>query len=78
MDIFLVKKSFHFQFEGERTVADCKNMWRNQLHPDINANDTWSKTEDQNLAMLVKKYEEKNWVKVAEELGVCVFLCFEE
>ncbi|CAL1292294.1 unnamed protein product [Larinioides sclopetarius] len=54
-------------FEGCRSDEDCELMWNNCLSIFVNKK-RFSAAEDKKLEKLVKKYHEKNWDLIAEEL----------
>ena len=55
----------------ERTEKECRVRWLNLEHPAIN-HSKWTKEEDNELLNLSKKYNQRHWEKIAQELGVCV------
>jgi len=48
---------------------DCRLYWSNRASPSINKG-PWTAEEDRNLINLVAKYNERHWVKIAQELQV--------
>ena len=57
-----------------RTASECRVFWNNHscLHnPSINRSKSWDKQECDGLKLLVKKYKEYYWIKIAQELNVC-------
>lgn len=72
-----------FQFMDSNTVYDwlhiakiidkpylqCQRFWNLLLKPYI-SRDKWTKEEDEKLIEIAKKYGEKNWQQIADELGI--------
>lgn len=56
------------EFLGRHSANECKAYWNMFLHPD-RKEDNWSKSDDNKLTELAKKYHFQNWDKIAEELG---------
>ena len=53
----------------ERTEKECRVRWLKLEHPAIN-HSNWTKKEIVKLQSLAKKYKNRHWEKIAEELGV--------
>ncbi|CAC5418460.1 SNAPC4 [Mytilus coruscus] len=61
-----------------RDPTECELYWKNTLNPAINKQD-FVKAEKDKLKKLVNKYDHKNWVAIAKELGTnrTPFQCFQ-
>jgi len=61
---------------GSWSANECYLVWINVCNPTINQNN-WTQHEDKKLISLARKYREKNWNKVAEELNTnrSAYLC---
>ncbi|CAF89479.1 unnamed protein product, partial [Tetraodon nigroviridis] len=66
------------QFEGTRDADDLRCFWQNFLHPSINKSG-WSQEEVHTLKQLSRKYQERQWESIAEELGTgrTAFMCLQ-
>ena len=62
------------QLDGERTPLECELQWKN-LQSTALKKDRWTAKEDNKLLRLVKKYDEKDWQRIAREHGVSVTVC---
>lgn len=58
------------------SANECQLVWENVCHPRINQQ-KWTSTEDKQLIDLARKYKEKNWKQISQELGTnrSTFLC---
>lgn len=56
-----------------RTAMDCKIQWLQVDHPAVNKG-KWSAEELDSLYAIVEKKHEKDWLGIANELGVSFFL----
>ena len=58
-----------------RQPIECLMQYRNNLDPSINKN-KWTRNEEFTLVDLVKKYKERYWILIAEELNTGTFHLF--
>ncbi|XP_068085149.1 snRNA-activating protein complex subunit 4-like [Anabrus simplex] len=52
---------------GMRSDSECRLMWENYLHPDINKSE-WTREEDIKLQTLAENYKFQDWDTIAKEL----------
>lgn len=82
IDVFFFAFNFHsslkaflffkLKLAGAWSPAECRLVWVNVCHPRINQN-KWTPTENNNLIELARKYKERNWEKIAQEMNVFLF-----
>ncbi|KAK2838235.1 hypothetical protein Q5P01_015447 [Channa striata] len=72
------QKISNIDFEGTRDADDIQRFWQNYLHPSINKA-RWSPEEVQKLKEVSRKYEERRWEDIAQELGTgrTAFMCLQ-
>uniref|UniRef100_H3C9V0 Small nuclear RNA activating complex, polypeptide 4 n=1 Tax=Tetraodon nigroviridis TaxID=99883 RepID=H3C9V0_TETNG len=72
------QKISNVDFEGTRDADDLRCFWQNFLHPSINKSG-WSQEEVHTLKQLSRKYQERQWESIAEELGTgrTAFMCLQ-
>ncbi|XP_014675914.1 PREDICTED: snRNA-activating protein complex subunit 4-like [Priapulus caudatus] len=65
-------------FENSRSAIECQLKWENEASPLI-SQVRWVKQEDEKVKSLVEIKKEKNWRKIAKEVGSCrtAFQCFQ-
>ncbi|ORX60073.1 hypothetical protein BCR36DRAFT_342388, partial [Piromyces finnis] len=51
-----------------RLPIECQSLWMNNMRPSLNKN-LWSETEKNKLIRLLKKYSNRNWIKISKELN---------
>ncbi|KAF9365382.1 Myblike DNAbinding domain-containing protein [Mortierella sp. NVP85] len=56
------------RFVDTRTAKECLIQWTGMDHPGISQAD-WSSEEISKLEELAKKYQERNWIQIALDLG---------
>ncbi|XP_072029263.1 uncharacterized protein [Amphiura filiformis] len=54
--------------DGERTPNECKQQWEVLEKTELNKG-KWTSKEETKLVMLADKYKERDWLKIASELG---------
>ncbi|XP_065059331.1 uncharacterized protein LOC135686883 isoform X3 [Rhopilema esculentum] len=52
----------------QRTEKECRIRWLNIEHPCINQS-KWTKEEDTKLVSLARKYSNRHWERIAQDLG---------
>ncbi|XP_050425356.1 uncharacterized protein LOC126836203 [Adelges cooleyi] len=57
----------HIAKVTNKSDVQCQRFWNLMLKPYVSRS-KWTKEEDKNLIKLAKKYGEKNWTHIAEEL----------
>ncbi|XP_050295801.1 uncharacterized protein LOC126735753 [Anthonomus grandis grandis] len=57
-----------FTRASRHTGEECRNIWTNYIHPDINTG-AWSSEEDKKLRQLTKEFKCQNWDEIAKRLG---------
>ncbi|XP_064387571.1 uncharacterized protein LOC135335872 isoform X3 [Halichondria panicea] len=55
-------------FGHKRSGNDCRIHWTNHSSPLLNK-EAWSSQESKNLFKIARKHEERDWAKIARELG---------
>ncbi|XP_038131222.1 snRNA-activating protein complex subunit 4 [Cyprinodon tularosa] len=72
------QKISNIDFEGTRDAEDIRLFWQNFLHPSINKS-PWSNEEVEQLNEICRRHRERNWEKIAEELGTgrTAFMCLQ-
>ncbi|XP_067376704.1 snRNA-activating protein complex subunit 4 isoform X1 [Channa argus] len=72
------QKISNIDFEGTRDAEDIQRFWQNYLHPSINKT-RWSPEEVQQLKEVSRKFEERHWEDIAQELGTgrTAFMCLQ-
>jgi hypothetical protein len=56
------------EFVGSRTKSQCSQRWTRNLNPNL-SKETRTEEEDEKLLQLVEKYGNKNWAKIAQQMG---------
>ncbi|KAK4056660.1 hypothetical protein OIO90_002212 [Microbotryomycetes sp. JL221] len=56
-------------FVKTRSVAECRIQWLQNDHPLINKKRKWPKSELDKLFQIAKEHNERDWQKIADELG---------
>ncbi|XP_067008317.2 snRNA-activating protein complex subunit 4 [Anabrus simplex] len=56
------------ELRGLHTADECRSMWFNYLHPDINKQE-WTDSDDEQLKAIATKHKCQDWSSIANELG---------
>ncbi|XP_062237171.1 snRNA-activating protein complex subunit 4 isoform X2 [Platichthys flesus] len=72
------EKISNIDFEGTREADDIRCFWQNFLHPSIRKVG-WSQEEVEQLRDISRRHRERDWKKIAEELGTgrTAFMCLQ-